>query len=399
MKKQAAFFYSFSDKNAGDFSLNIAAIDILIDAGFSVLVVSRFSATDEEFLSTSHYLENRSPGNVKVMPSPFRLNRAADYFTKVKNYIYSFLVLIGWIKTSYLKEVVMQSDVVVMCGGNVLRSSSLADLVRLVALNYPLRLARKLGREYIILPQSSAEIKGLGGVVLGGMLRKANTVFVREKLSFDKLKYKYKDANLVQSLDLAFFLMDEKFFKPNNKVASIALTIRGDTLGGLSEISAEEASVVERVFIDAVSALKDVAKFTIMVQGTEADLMLSKSVRNRVSYETGVYMDVVEEHDTFKLIELYSSFDLLIGMRLHSIILAAISGTPSYGVFKKEWGLKNPGIMAQLDLPYSYIEDYAGVDLAAVKEMINGKEVFQSKIRNLVYRNRGVLDEKLKCFL
>src|SRR5690606_20145127 len=147
-----------------------------------------------------------------------------------------------------LKEVVMQSDVVVMCGGNILRSSSLADLVRLVALNYPLRLARKLGREYIILPQSSAEIKGLGGVVLGGMLRKANTVFVREKLSFDKLKYKYKDANLVQSLDLAFFLMDEKFFKPNNKVASIALTIRGDTLGGLSEISAEEASVVERVF-------------------------------------------------------------------------------------------------------------------------------------------------------
>jgi len=54
---------------------------------------------------------------------------------------------------------------------------------------------------------------------------------------------------------------------------------------------------------------------------------------------------IIEEYNVFELMNIYSNCDVLVGMRLHSIILALKVGTPCIGLFHENWGLKNPGLM------------------------------------------------------
>ena len=76
-------------------------------------------------------------------------------------------------------------------------------------------------------------------------------------------------------------------------------------------------------------------------------------------------------------------------MRLHSIILAACGGTPSYGLFFKEWGLKNPGILDSLELPYTMIDDKVDISLTDVERLLENKREFQLKVK-VLYENDSI---------
>src|SRR5690606_8435513 len=139
--KQAVFAYSFSDRNAGDFSLNIAAIDILTKNGYFVTIISRFESHTYEYKSTSEYFENLYADKVKMIISPFRLDRSAGILTKLLIYFQSLLVSFSLSKNEAIENEIKEADVVVLCGGNILRCGSFVDYMRLQALYYPLALA------------------------------------------------------------------------------------------------------------------------------------------------------------------------------------------------------------------------------------------------------------------
>jgi len=392
MRKKAVFAYSFSDKNAGDFSLNISAIKILVDNGYFVTVVSRFCEGEEQFISTRKYLVGLFAGSVQLVGSPFRLDRSASLYKSVFNNLHGLLVSFGLIRNSEVDRLICNSDLVVLCGGNVLRCGRLSDYMRLRALDYPLSIARKFGKRYIIFPQSTAGINFFGKRILGRMINNADVVFVREDISFDRLSSWYPSARLEKSLDLAFFLMNEDLFKDGRQGRKkIAFTIRAEAIGGLGALShGDEAAVVEQVKAATLSLASNHDVYYI-IQGSESDREITYKIRNELLGSHGLDVPVLEEHDTFRLIEIYSGFDLLVGMRLHSIILAAIAGTPSYGLFLKEWGFKNPGILAQLDLPCSFVDDGGGVDVDRVEELLAEKKKFQGKVSALVDRNSDAI--------
>ena len=62
-------------------------------------------------------------------------------------------------------------------------------------------------------------------------------------------------------------------------------------------------------------------------------------------------------------------------MRLHAGILALSALTPVIGLFSEEWGLKNPGIMGDYEMPYLIIEnneeDIPAMQVGAFKEAIS----------------------------
>lgn len=387
-KKKAVLAYSFSANNAGDFALTIAAIDILIKNHFEVLVISRFRKTDKEYNDTESYYQRHYKDRVKMIESPFILDRDASVLRKLRNNIHGFLVLSGIIKKNIIHNVIADCDIVIMGPGNLLRCSSFADFMRLKALYYPLGIGKSLNKEFVILPQSTAEIKNYAKPLLGKFLDGAKVAFIRENLSYNKLKKTFPGANLEEAIDLAFFLLNEKLFVSNNKTTKkIAFTLRIDGIGGLRKFTVKEMnSIKERVF-NTINSLGNNYEYSFIVQAPHRDKRFAQECQSYFLEKFGFEIPIIEEHDPLKLIKLYAGYDLLIGMRLHSIILAACGGTPSYGLFFKEWGLKNPGILNSLELPFTMIDDNQDIEIAKIHELLSYKEEFQKKVLNIYERD------------
>lgn len=380
--KNVVLAYSFSDKNAGDFSLTIATLQILIENGYFVTVISRFGKDTEEYRSSKEYLDQKFKGKFKLIDSPFKLDREANIVKRQLNNLSGYLTSQNYIKDNRIINIIKESDIVILCPGNLLRCESFQDYMRLQALDYPLKLARKFNKKYIIFPQSSSIIKPFGKKLLGKMIDGSHTTFTREDLSFDKLKQLYPNANIVSSIDVAFLLSEIHRFKPNNKETSVAFTIRGDGIGGLEDLTTQDKTLLKSKLDDLVEKLLDKkVAITFIVQGTKADLRFTEKCALLINEKYNINVPIIEERDTDKLLDIYAGFDCLIGMRLHSIILAAAAGTPSYGLFLEEWGLKNPGIMDMIELPFSIVDSksQSKVDFDEISNLLNAKESFQKR--------------------
>lgn len=386
-KKRAFIAYSFSANNAGDFALTVAAINILIENGFEVVLASRFKANTKEYIETNNYYKKNYSNQVRMFESPFLLDRGAGFFSKIFNNIHGVMVLLGLINNKQIKREIKDSDIVMIGAGNFLRCSSFADYMRLRAFYFPLKIAQKQKKEFIILPQSTADISNFGIPLLSKFIERAKVVFVREHLSYEKLKSIFPKGNIVETLDLAFFLQDESVFKiDNNKKKKIAFTLRIGGIGGLRDFTEEELNRIKKRVLNSIESLKEKYDICFIMQATPDDLIFTEEVKKEAFERFNIEIPIIEEHDPVKLILLYSSFDLLIGMRLHSIILAACGGTPSYGLFFKEWGLKNPGILDSLELPYTMIDDKVDISLTKVERLLENKREFQQKIK-VFYEN------------
>ena len=115
------------------------------------------------------------------------------------------------------------------------------------------------------------------------------------------------------------------------------------------------------------------------------DLYLKFSNIEKVSF--------YESYDVNELIKIYSSCSLLIGMRLHSIILAMSTGTPAIGYFKKEWGLKNPGLLSAYGQKYVFLDD-ANNSLLEVLKSYDFEET--ESVSSKITETKKILLKKLK---
>lgn len=386
-KNKTAFLaYSFSDKNAGDFALTLAAINLLITNSFDVIILSRFTKKTKEFAETKEYYHKRYGSKVKMIEAPFTLKRDANALLSLINYIKAFFVFIGIGKDAYVRQAIKDSDVVIIGGGNLLRGNTFADYIRLYALYYPVKLAGKNKKQHIILPQSSGKISFSGKFILSKLIRRSKMVFMREKHSYKKLKSMFPEANITDTFDLAFFLQKKEFYMPPKAAKKkIVLNCRADGIGGIRELSARKKGKVEEEFLKIINQFKHEAEFTFVVQGTKLDREFTDSLKNKVLSEINLDISIIENHDPLQLIDLYEQFDLIIGMRLHAIILAVCGGTPGYGLFFEEWGLKNPGIFDSLDLPYTMLDgdkQLNNADFNIISALLSSnKSVFHKKIK------------------
>lgn len=401
-KKKTAFVaYAFSQKNAGDLALLLGAFDILIKNNYNIVVVSRYDKENIEFKNTEEYLTARYGAVIKMIEAPFKLSRDSGIIRSILDHLHGALVLWGIIEKRQISKQIRNSDIVVFGGGNLLRCSNLTDYLRLLALYYPIQLAKKHDKKYYVFPQSTAEINRLGKRLIDKFLRGASAVFLREKLSFDKIRKIYGYSNLIETIDLAFFMKESGSFNGNLKPDTgggkqkIAFTFRAQTVGDIKEFSIEERENIKNRIKDIVHRLHSNYDISFVVQ-TQKDRSFSMQLKNQLEDELGIYLNLIEEYDPANLIELYSNFDLLFGMRLHSIILAICGGTPGYGLFYKEWGLKNPGIMGKFGLPYIFMDgNEATVDYSKVEQLISSKPDLQKRFSEICNVEQTKFDDIL----
>ncbi|WP_345843821.1 polysaccharide pyruvyl transferase family protein [Shewanella algae] len=360
--KKIVLFYGYSQHNAGDMAITIGALDLLVSLGnVRITVVSRFDENSILFKSSREYLLSRYP-NLEILPCPFILDRDGSTYNQLKNYCLSLLTLLGIRKRGFFKKVIQNSDLVFFNGGNLIRCSSNADFIRLIALFKPLRVAKSLGKKYFILPQSSAKINSFGRKMIGKTLDDASLTFVREELSYNKLVNEYPNALLHQSYDCALFVKDKfKLAEKKSKSKSVAITVRGLGLGDLADLPTIERDLIKSRVLDIAKKASLEGYEIIFVVQTEKDYTFTNEIKTEFDSCTVINSDgnstLFHSDDPIALAKFYSNIDLLVGMRLHSIILAVSQGTPCYGVFHEDWGLKNPGFMNLFGLKFELIHD------------------------------------------
>lgn len=392
---KAFLFYGYALKNAGDMAITIGAIDLLISKGYDVEILSRYDKDHAEFHSSSKYLYSIYDKKINVHPCPFKLNRNSSKIKLLTDYLYNLLVLLGFIKTKYIKDLVSSCDLLCFNGGNFFRCESLTDYLRLLALDFPMRIARKLKKKYVILPQSGSKINNIGKPFLSKIFKGASTIFIREGESYKKLKTLFPEHEFIRTIDLAFHINKKEKEKRPELNKKIGITLRAFTVGDIRDLKDSEKEEIISHILRIVDKIKSINGLDIaLIVQTRKDKEFTNRVACILNEKYSQETEIVEEYDPQKLLKIYENIDLLIGMRLHSIILAISAGTPCHGIFFKEWGFKNPGLMEDFNLKYFFVDSDDAIypDFSKLLEL---KENFSLHSNEILKKEREKVINKL----
>lgn len=391
--KKALIFYLWGRKNAGDMAISLGAASLLIENGYDVTFVSRFTMNQDDYFDSKDYIKTYF-NDIKVEPGLFELDRNKSSIHMIRSYVGGIKKLISPVADKNLKMLIEDSDMILLNGGNLLRGKSIVDYARIFALFYPFKIASKYKRKMIILPQSTASSSKLGMKLLKKKLLNFNIVFIRESNSFEVLNKEIKDVNFVKTTDVAFYISDnpialakykEKYTEitPVNK-KNIALILRSTTIGDLGEFDNDKKESMALNIINHIKEFNESYNIFLVVQ-TLKDKKFTEYIANKIEEKNRPI--IIEEYDTFVLREIYKNMEFVIAMRLHAAILSMTSRTPVIGYFDREWGFKNPGIMNDVGLPWT--ED--GKKLIELSNKVITEKV---KFVNLI--NEFIIKEKSK---
>ncbi|MBG9814566.1 hypothetical protein ABD68_24330 [Bacillus endophyticus] len=397
--KKAVVFNLWGNRNAGDMAICLGTVSLLQDMGYKITFVSRFAEEQQDYRQSKEYI-NDYHDNIEVEPGIFFLDRDNSKFRKVISYTKGITRLISPRDDKKVREIVADADVVFLNGGNLLRGNNITDYARLAALFYPFKIAKQLNKKIVCLPQSTAKSSQFGINMLKRNLSNFNKVFIRESNSFIALNKEIKDVPFVQSTDACFFIKDvpkamSRFEKKypsligeNNN--SIALVLRSTTIGDLGEFTESKKKLFTDAITKFVKEYEKEYKIYFVVQ-TKKDKKFTEYVKDQIDTKSNVTL--IEEYDPYIIREIYRKMNFIVAMRLHAAILSLTAETPVLGYFEEEWGLKNPGIMGDVGMPWTT----NGEELIRIgKELDNNREEYVEKIREFIKGEKTKIIENLK---
>ncbi len=352
---KVSLVYGYSARNAGDFAITLGAIDLLRSLGVKIKLFSRYTHENKDFYDASAELIKRYENDIEIFESPFYLDRTNGLWKTMRSYANGMLTLLGLKRKKAFREALLDSDIVVFDGGNLFRCNSAIDYTRLSALVFPLKIAQRHKRKVIIFPQSASYINKMGQRLLLPVLENASLLMLREKDSFNYMSELMPQRNFFQTIDCAFFINKNNLPSVSIPKQTIGITIRCHTVGDISFLPERQISEYLGMLGQMVEKLKASHNVIVVVQ-SEKDLEKSQSFADAHG------LSVMKTNNVIELLSIYEKLDVLIGMRLHSIILALSVGTACFGLFCKQWGLKNPGTMKSFGMPYRYCEEDIQVD-------------------------------------
>ena len=342
---RALVYYLYGPENAGDLAICFGTIGFLRRHGVDVTMVSRFDAKAPDYAASCKFVKARYP-EVEIVPGQFALDRSVGSLSLMGQYAAGAIKMLFGIGAAETKSLIEQSDIVFFNGGNLLRCAGITDAIRLEALFYPLHIAHRMGKRLVCLPQSTATISPGWRRFLGRKLALFDKIFIREKVSLDRLRELYPNIPFYKSTDMAFFMDDLEKQRCDRK-GSVAMIVRGTGIGDIGELPTERQNELLNAYAKFAQEHPELS-YTVVVQ-TKKDRKLS----NRLVGLLPSGSEILEEHDPFNLLGIYKSMDVTLSMRLHAAILSLRAGTPVIGLFDKRWGLKNLGVMSDYGVGYS----------------------------------------------
>ncbi|WP_276251031.1 polysaccharide pyruvyl transferase family protein [Haloarcula rara] len=394
--------YAYGCRNAGDFAINEGALALLSRAApeADVTAVSRFAAESPEFQRMADELDDElTLVGGPITYDPERQSRPAQFAALAHNGLQYGVDLAGVAEGqsvhSALYDRITDGDALLFNGGNAIHHSpSHGNLPYLLAMLYPLQVARRNDVPYGLLPQTTFALEGVAERLVRPILDDAAFVMTRDATTFDYLSEFGLSTQLINGVDTAFLNGTPSASEPSDGESSrIAVVPRFSTLGDTGEL--DEAGVrMEGAFLTYLERLVDAGHEVTLTVQTEIDEAWADRHRDRLD-DVGV--GYYESYDPDELRAHYAEMDLLVTMRLHAAIFALSVGTPTVGVYRPEWGPKMPGTFRTLDIPdYALPWDEATAEtLEAVTEdaLEEGAGLSQRIADNVTLQNEALVSD------
>ena len=386
-----SLIYGYSARNAGDFAITLGAIDVLLELGVKINLFSRYNEDSNDYKTSLSTLKAIYADKLQIYGAPFSLNRADGIIKTIYTYYDGVLTLLNIKKKDSFRRLLLDADYIIFNGGNLFRCKSFIDYTRLRALMYPLILSKKANIPFVIFPQSASHLNCLGKKTLLPIIKGAERVILREQLSFNYLSGLINSDKFLQSIDLAFFINKSHLpAAPIDVRGKIVMTLRYYTVGDIKYLPSDRIEMINQN-IDYFIKNKSKDKEVVLIVQTDKDLEHSQLIAKKYN------LQLYKTNDVHTLLSIYKSADLLVGMRLHSIILALSVGTPCYGLFYKEWGLKNPGLMSYFKMPYTLFDDKSICmgEIEQINKLIVDRQIISKNILSIVDSEKKKLIESL----
>src|SRR3989344_6035046 len=245
-----------------------------------------------------------------------------------------------------------QADVVLFTGGGYLRSrKGVTQTLNLLMQLFMLHVASVLNKNSLVAPISFGPFAHLWQEKLTArILKNFNLVSVREIISYEKLQ-KYHLPHLILSCDLALLL---SFKKTTKKTKTNRFTL----INWFSE--ARKQTQLEDTYVTALTTFA--RKHNLVIQPivqvhaplfkTEDDVPTVTRVYKRLQHIVQINPPVVLKHVQHGA-AVYGKLHILLGMRMHSNIMAAVCRVPFVAVAYEH---KTAGIAKTLKMSNYYIE-------------------------------------------
>lgn len=440
------------DDNKGDCGIILGIIEALeIIGSFDVSILSEFSKDDYRFRNGYRHILRAYP-NTKIIPSswpifPVEKKRhlsKSKFFERIINRLSRKLNQkkehqIVSRHLEYLKscldyhqikiddddelffEEIKSADLVISKGGSFIFSGKFADEKRLIRVLYPLYIALMYKKHVILLSQSICDIEGEFSRKIVYPILRESTVYVREKISQDYLQEIFNIK--VKVLPDCAFVLSDKEIRANAVTQARMLRKSGKKIIGITVRDWVFKNDNRQYINQILNLVRNICKiddsyiimFVAQVIGPvdfEDDRIMMDLIYNSAEKKLKRKIYLIKDDLTpYELKKLYSTFSLMLGTRLHSVIFSLISNVPgiafSYSAHKTN-GIMNMVGLGDMVFPIDNIpvddvikkiveimDDYEENISLIEKKVKQFKKLFLEEIENCVYRKEKSISSEV----
>lgn len=408
--------HGWSEQNIGDYAIEKAIKKVCEDItqlNNNYIYWSNFDKYDDRILQHNEF--KLRDENVSVLPSlfgtpPFKYSKYKKLLYVIIRFIASCILLFTlFIQRLFFKKIIYlpsslhflkEIDFAVVKGGTFLYSpQGIRGVIFTFRIALPIIVLNLLKIKFIVAPHSLGPFDNVvGNKILKIALKKADVILCRENVSIKDLK----DIGLNNTEfcpDMAFYLGKNLLIK--NKVLNnnllIGITVRPWKFLGLKksdEIYINYINELSSALIQLSMDYQNKIEFSFIPQvigpdERENDNIAIQDIISRIkNYNINFNIIDIKNREPENLIEIYSKFDILIGTRMHSIILGFLTARPAIAI--SYLGPKHVGIMNEYNLGkfvVSMENIKADFIVEKVKVLYADLESYQNNIKKITAEN------------
>ncbi len=276
------------------------------------------------------------------------------------------------------------ADIILFTGGGYLRSQNgITQSLNLIMLLLMLYYASTYKAKKIIAPISFGPFAHKWQERLSGrVIKNFDIIMAREKYSYKILK-KYTSQNLLLSADTSFLLKYPRK-KPSSKKLILGFTIRKwFDRANQEEFEENFAKALIQFSKKSNCVIQPIVQVDAPEYG-DVDLVITKNIM-KILHQNEIKTNPIVLVNKLSTIKIYKKVDLLLGVRMHSNILAALQGTPFIAVSYEH---KTIGISKSLDIG-NYCIDIKKVNSNALYKKLILLEKEREEISKKLYFSLG----------
>lgn len=431
-----ALTHCYTDKNKGDAAIIVSTTQLIkeIDPKAEINMFSTFGPNDKQFKEEQKFISKFATNlfsGLFYQPQPIFMGKD---FSRVFHFAWIFikfsallitknkLILKLFFSKSELKGIAsfLSSDVVVSKGGSYItaQNSTIRQSLSLIHMLYPFILSKRFGKKIVIFSQSLGPVKGkLNRWLLRYALSDVESIYLREKLCLQKYVEIEELSEQVPTKfipDSAFYLKDEHNLAEHNvtidkSVLNIGFTIVDHAFKYIKEdsIKAQKIESYKQSLIDTIEYLvkERCAKVHIFPQVIadnshlgHNDVRISKEIEG-TCHKKGMVESVTYhfgDYNPMQLRNMYSSMDIFIGTRLHSVIFSLSQNVPSINIAYH--GTKSQGILNSIDGFKEFVIPIDDIETnklkISVETLLNKRKELKE---NLIQENKRLCTELEKA--